>query len=225
MTSHIDYPDKVPEKKTLLTELHYLPSLEFFCHAISANKIIVEAHEHYQKQSYRNRCYINTDKGVQLLTVPIIKPTSKMKARNIEIDYKTRWQNVHWRTIQSAYAKAPYFEHYSESLKKIIYQKHLFLFDLNLHLLSFCLNSLKLVVPVSETVSYQDKAEQEIFDLRGLISSKNRSKTSSCYKAVAYYQVFGNAFVSNLSLIDLLFCAGPASLQILKASQKVDLNK
>ena len=217
--------EKASDKSSVLIELHYLPSLEFFCQVISAKNLILEAHEHYEKQSYRNRCYINTDKGRQMLTVPVVKPNLKISIRNVQIDYRSHWQNIHWRTIQSAYAKAPFFEHYSGGLKKLIYQKHEFLFDLNGQLLSFCLDNLKLKLLISETVSYQEKAEQQIFDLRGLISSKNQSKLPSYYQPMPYHQVFGNAFVSNLSLIDILFCAGPASLQILKASQKVDLNK
>jgi hypothetical protein len=202
-----------------------LPSLEFFCALIGREHLILETQEHYEKQSYRNRCYINTDKGIQLLTVPVSKPASKIPSKDVRIDYQTNWQNIHWRTIQSAYAKAPFFEHYSESLKKIIFQYQEFLLDLNKNLLSFCLKSLKLNFSISESVSYEKEVSNEILDLRSAINAKNKGNDSSIYQSKDYYQVFGNAFVSNLSLIDLLFCAGPDSLRILKASQKVDLNK
>ena len=202
-----------------------MPSLEFFCALIGREHLILETQEHYEKQSYRNRCYINTDKGVQSLTVPVKKPAGKIPAKDVRIDYQTNWQNIHWRTIQSAYAKAPFFEHYSESLKKIIYQDQEFLLDLNKNLLSFCLKSLKLTISISESVSYEKEVSHEILDLRSAINAKNKGNDSSIYQSKDYYQVFGNAFVSNLSLIDLLFCAGPDSLRILKASQKVDLNK
>jgi hypothetical protein len=157
--------------------------------------------------------------------VPVSKPAGKIPSKDVRIDYQTNWQNIHWRTIQSAYAKAPFFEHYSESLKKIIYQDQEFLLDLNKNLLSFCLKSLKLNFSISESVSYEKEVSNEILDLRSAINAKNKGNDSSIYQSKDYYQVFGNAFVSNLSLIDLLFCAGPDSLRILKASQKVDLNK
>lgn len=215
----------MPTPNSILIELHYLPSLEFFCALIGREHLILETQEHYEKQSYRSRCYINTDKGIQLLTVPVSKPTGKIPSKDVRIDHQTNWQNIHWRTIRSAYAKAPFFEHYSESLKKIIYQDQEFLLDLNKNLLSFCLKSLKLNFSISESVSYEKEVSNEILDLRSAINAKNKGNDSSIYQSKDYYQVFGNAFVSNLSLIDLLFCAGPDSLRILKASQKVDLNK
>lgn len=215
----------MPTPNSILIEMHYLPALEFFCALIGREHLILETQEHYEKQSYRNRCYINTDKGIQLLTVPVSKPAGKILSKLTRIDYQTNWQNIHWRSIQSAYAKAPFFEHYSESLKKIIYQDQEFLLDLNKDLLSFCLKSLKLTISISESVSYEKEVSNEILDLRSAINAKNKGNDSQIYQSKDYYQVFGNAFVSNLSLIDLLFCAGPDSLRILKASQKVDLNK
>ncbi len=217
--------NKSAPNKVVIIEPHYLPSLAFFCGIISADEVVLEVKEHFEKQSCRNRCYINTDKGIQLLSVPITKTETKMVSKNVRIDYQSRWQNIHWRTIQSAYAKAPFYEHYSEALKEIIYQKHEFLFTLNLNILSLCLKNLKLSIPISETVSYEKEVGKEIKDLRSIINAKKHDKALSFYNSVPYYQVFGNTFVNNLSLIDLLFCAGPDSLRILKASQKVDLNK
>ncbi len=212
-------------KKPILIELHYIPSIEFFCAILGCNELWLETQEYYEKQTYRNRCYIKTDKGIQILTVPVIKPEGKVISRNVKIDYQTRWQSIHWRTIQAAYAKAPFFEHYSENLKKILFEDHEFLWDLNRNLLSFCLKSLKLNFSISESVSYEKNSENSWVDYRSLIKAKKQGIESNFFKSVPYYQVFGNGFVSNLSLIDLLFCTGPDSLRIIKASQKVDLNK
>jgi hypothetical protein len=211
--------------KVALIEPHYLPSLEFFCSILSFDKLVLEVTEHYVKQTYRNRCYINTDKGIQVLTVPIVRPTTKIIMMSARIDSQSNWQNIHWRSIQSAYAKAPFFEHYSDKLKNIIYYEHEFLVDLNAALLSFCLANLKLTIPISETMSYGNNVGKEITDLRNTIIAKNQSESSTFYQPITYLQVFGNAFVKNLSLIDLLFCAGPDSLRILRTSQKIDLNK
>jgi hypothetical protein len=216
---------KARHENSILIEPHYLPSLEFFVSVVACENLILEIHGHYEKQSYRNRCYLNTDKGAQLLTVPIINQTGKVALKCIRVDYRSRWQNIHWRTIQSAYSKAPFFEHYSEPLKKIIFEGYEFLIDLNKHILSFCLKSIKVNLMLAETVSYQTEVENGILDLRSSLDAKKRDNNSTIYNPVPYGQVFGNAFVKNLSLIDLLFCAGPDSLRILKASQKVDLNK
>lgn len=208
-----------------LIEPHYLPSLEYFCALLPFDKLILEKHEHYIKQSFRNRCYINTANGVEMLVVPLSEKHGKVPLKDIPIDYSKKWQNNHWRGIQSAYAKAPFFEHYSDPLRKIIFSDHQLLSDLNLALLSFCLRSLKIEKEVSETVSYEKSVGEDIYDLRSSITPKEGYSGRPYYKPVAYHQVFGSAFAENLSIVDLLFSEGPLSLAILKASQKEILNK
>jgi len=208
-----------------LIEPHYLPSLEYFSMLLRFDKLILEKNEHYVKQSFRNRCYINTANGVEMLVVPLSEKHGKVPLKNIRINYNTKWQNNQWRGIQSAYAKAPFFEHYSDTLKDIIFDNHQFLYDLNLALLSFCLRSLNLEKEISETVSYEKEVGKDIFDLRSVITPKQAFSERSYYKAIPYYQVFGSAFAENLSCVDLLFSEGPRSLAILQASQKEILNK
>ena len=80
-----------------------------------------EQHENYVKQSYRNRCHVLTAQGVVPLSIPVLRGNSKDKTRitQIEIDYTQKWHNVHWRTIQAAYGRAPYFEFYSDYLREV----------------------------------------------------------------------------------------------------------
>ena len=207
---------------TALIELHFLPSLEYFCALQKFDQIILEKHEHYSKQSYRNRCYINTSNGIRMLTVPLTEKNGKVSVKDVRIDYSTKWQNNQWRTLQSAYKNAPFFEHYEESLHHHIYKNHPFLFDLNFSLLSFCLTSLKSNLKVSESVAYVKAPEQNIKDLRLVIQAKKAYSGRALYKPTAYHQVFGNMFVPNLSLIDLLFCEGPNAGRLILASQATD---
>ncbi len=212
-------------KTTCLIEPHYLPSLEYFCALLYFDKLILEKNEHYIKQSFRNRCYINTANGVEMLVVPLSEKHGKVPLRDIRIDYTKKWQNNHWRGIQSAYTKAPFFEHYSDALRDIIFSDHHFLHDLNLALLSFCLRNMNLEKEVSETVSYEKSLIEDIYDLRSSITPKEAYSERPYYQPVPYHQVFGSAFAENLSFVDLLFSEGPGSLAILKASQKEILNK
>lgn len=205
--------------KSALIELHYLPSLEYFCALQEYSTIQFEKHEHFVKQSYRNRCYINTAQGVEMLTVPLTNKHGKVPISQVKIDYSIKWQNNHWRTIESAYRKAPFFEYYSDELKKIIYDNHAFLFELNLDLLSFCLKSISFQPLLSVSVAYEKSPESSIHDLRSLIQAKIPYSERSFYKPASYYQVFGNHFASNLSLIDLLFCEGPRSGSLILASR------
>ena len=203
-----------------LIEPHYLPCLEYFCALLPFDKLVLEKHEHYIKQSLRNRCHINTAQGPTMLVVPLTANHGKVAFKDVQIDNTGKWQNNHWRSIQSAYAKAPFFEHYAPELRNVIYRDFVFIFDLNLAVLSFCLKSLGLRKELSETKGYERDAGLQVCDLRSRITSKKPYSSRPFYEPKPYYQVFGNAFASNLSLIDLLFCEGPNSLTTLRASRK-----
>jgi hypothetical protein len=206
--------------KSALIELHYLPSLEYFCALRNFDEVIFEKHEHFVKQSYRNRCYINTSQGIEMLSVPLAEKHSKSLIKDIKIDYTKKWQNNQWRTIESAYRNAPYYEHYAEEIEKAIYKNYTFLFDLNLHLLSFCLQSLKWNLATSVSVSYEQNADKNYTDLRSAINAKKTHLERSFYQPIPYYQVFGSHFVENLSLLDSLFCEGPHTSHLISQSRK-----
>lgn len=207
---------------TALIELHFLPSLEYFCALDKFDQIVLEKHEHYVKQSYRNRCYINTSQGVRVLTVPLTEKHGKVSVQDIRIDHSTKWEISLLRTLHSAYKSAPFFEHYEEEVHKQINKKHQFLFDLNLSLLSFCLKSLRSDLKISESVAYEKTPDSTVQDLRSAIQAKKAYSGRSFYKSVPYPQVFGNMFVPNLSFIDLLFCEGPNAGRLIRASKATD---
>jgi len=161
-----------------------------------------------------------TSQGKNILTIPLTEKHGKVRISDVRIDQSSRWQIIQWRTLLSVYAKAPYFEHYRDALEKIIFSKTDFLYDLNFNLLSFCLQSLKMKIPVSESVTYEQKPDLSISDLRSQIHPKMDYSTRPFYRPVPYLQVFGNTFVENLSVIDLLVSEGPHSHRHLKASGK-----
>ncbi|MEJ0030960.1 MAG: WbqC family protein [Bacteroidota bacterium] len=203
----------------LLIDLHLVPSLEYFCVLSGYDNIIFEKHEHYVKQSYRNRCYINTAQGVKSLVVPLTNKHGKVSYADVAIDYSTRWQNVFWRTIESAYRNSPYFEHYADDLNKIIYSNKSLIFDFNLELLSFCLVALKWSRHLSVTTHYEKIVKEPFSDLRSAITTRNTYIVRGFYRPTPYYQVFGNGFEENLSVLDLLFCAGPDAGRVLLESR------
>ncbi|WP_460880799.1 WbqC family protein [Pontibacter rugosus] len=175
----------------------------------------LEAHENYIKQSYRNRCHVLTAQGVQPLSVPVIKGNSsaKIPIQEIEIDYSQKWQQVHWRTIQAAYGRAPYFEFYSDYLREVYERQPKFLFELNVDLLKLYLKLLKLDKPLSYTAIYQVQPPDHVLDLRNKVHPKIYPDN---LHVKTYTQVFGKQFVPELSIIDLLFTQGPASISYLK---------
>ena len=226
----------------LTIELHYLPCLAYFAALLPRAEVRLEAHETYQKQSYRNRCYVQGPHGVTRLTVPVRESRRGLPVRQVRIDDYPRWPRDHWRTLEAAYRKAPFFDHYAGGFEKILGtpidwttgapmgspidalegsppgQSFLFLFDLNLALLTLCLQLLGAPPRLTRTLTYQPAGETAGHDLRDVIHPKKPAFVAETYHPVAYQQNFGRTFAPNLSILDLLFCAGPAARHILRQS-------
>jgi hypothetical protein len=202
---------------TALIELQYLPPVSYFSALSKFSEIVVEKHEHYEKQTFRNRCYINTSQGRAALIVPLTSKSGKVTITDVKVDYTQKWLNNHWRAIQSAYRKAPFYEYYSDDLHDVLFKKVDFLYDLNLQLLTLCLKWMKWNLAISESLTYE-KSPVSIVDMRSVINPKKSEAMAQFYQPAVYYQVFGSKFVENLSLIDLIFCEGPGARVIIQAS-------
>lgn len=203
---------------TGLIDLQYLPSLEFFTFLLKYDTILVEKEEHFIKQTYRNRCHIVGANKVERLIVPVIGGNKKIKVRDIKIDYSQKWVNVHWRALQSAYGKAPFFEFFSEAYEKVLRKNDKYLFDLNWNILTLCLDLLRMEKNIEFTHSYIPDPNGDITDMRSFIHPKKDFRERDLYHPEPYHQVFGKGFVANMSIIDLLFCEGPNAINILRRS-------
>lgn len=210
---------KTLDTQPVLIELQYLPNIEFFTCLQSFSEIIIESNENYVKQSYRNRCYILGSNKTEMLVVPVIDGNKKIMIKDIKIDYSQRWDVNHWRTISTAYGKSPFYEFYSDYLKAIYEKKHTFLWDLNFEMLTMCLKLLRINKTISQTQNYEKEANSTVFDARNMLNPKNGINHSQFYQPSPYQQNFGNEFVPNLSIIDLLFCRGNQASEILKKSK------
>ncbi len=185
-----------------------------------SKRIIIERHEHYVKQSYRNRFQILGANGVQQLTIPITGKHSHVAITDVRIDCSQKWMNNHWRSVTSAYRKAPFFEHYADDLNKVLMKKQPFLYDLSYELLTICLNWLRLEIPIIETETYEITPAIGISDLRNSLLAKKPESYLPYFEPTPYVQMFGSSFVKNLSLIDLIFCEGPGARQLVQGSAR-----
>lgn len=190
----------------ILLSTAYFPSAEYFSLIKNADTVFIEQEENYIKQTYRNRCKILTSNGVLKLSVPVMKgPELKAQLKDIVIDYSKRWQQVHLRAITSAYSRSPYFQFYSDHLWKILLKNHRFLLDLNDDLLFKCLEFLNINKCILHTSLFQPDLGLAQ-DFRYRISPKKGSGITFR----PYMQVFGdNEFITDLSILDLLFNMGP----------------
>ena len=207
----------VPQPANLLIELHYLPCIDYVSGLIRFGRVQVEAHEHYQKQSYRNRCYIRTANKIDTLTVPVQRGTHHQPIRAVRVNKEQNWQTHHWRCLQAAYGKAPFFEYYAPYFEPVYQKDWTFLFDLTYELLTICLKLIRIPISLNLTEWYQKNPPVGLFDARAAVNPGKGAETYIFHDPVAYTQNFGQTFAPNLSIIDLLFCQGPSVSDVLWA--------
>lgn len=195
----------------ILVSTAYLPPVEYFSLISHAEEIFIEREENYLKQSYRNRCYILSVHGPQLLTVPVyLGSQHKTPVKDIRIDYSKRWQQVHLGAIIASYGSSPYFQFYFEKIEKIISGRNDFLFDLNLELIESVIKMLRIDSKIRYTTDFTRAGESEN-DFRYKISPKRGSH----YLSKEYRHVFEpeGRFINMLSIIDLIFNMGPEAVE------------
>ncbi len=203
---------------SIAIDLHYLPSLEFFAAIADADELLIFPKDLYQRQSYLNRTRILLANKVETLSVPIIGRRPKLPMDQIRIDYGQKWQAIHLRGLQSAYGKAPFFEFFFPYIQDIINSEAESLWGLNQKLLTICLKLLR--IPVKISVSPQREIFEDMIDIRGRIVPGVPFSERNYYESAPYSQLFGKNFEPNLSILDLLFCAGPEAGKILRESIK-----
>lgn len=197
----------------------YLGNIRWFS-KLCFSECVIDMHEHYVKQSFRNRCEILAPAGRTTLTVNVVKGRNddKTAVRDARIDYSKRWQHQHRQALVSAYANSPYFDHYWPDLEPFYTKRFDFLIDLNVPLTETMLRLMGSDVRINFSDAYLEP-DGNFIDLRDAISPKPRlDKPDPLFRPAPYWQVFGGAFEANLSVVDLLFCEGPRALEVIHDS-------
>ena len=178
----------------------------------------LEACENYQKQSYRNRCYILAGDGVQMLQVPVVHGAD-MAITRVRVDYSTPWVVRTQRALDTAYETSAYYYYYRDELFSLLEAKPQTLWELNLSTIRFLLKKTGIACELSPTAGFIGP-DMEADDFRFSIHPK-RSDTVLANLGLdrPYYQVFRDrmgGFTPKLSCLDLLFNEGPDSIMWLK---------
>jgi hypothetical protein len=204
--------------KRIALDLHYLPCLEYFTVLRGVDELFLFPGDRYERQSFFNRTSILLANKVHTLSVPIQGRRPRISLREVRIDSEQKWVNNHLRGIQSGYGKAPFFEYFFPYFEDAFKRGDTQLWDLNLNLLTICLKLLRW--PVKLTLVGNEGLPADVIDLRGQIVPSGSYLDRPFYQEVPYGQIFGPNFVSNLSILDLLFCLGGEADSLLAKSQK-----
>jgi|TARA_B110000259_G_scaffold174365_1_gene208600 hypothetical protein len=192
----------------------YFSPISQYSEIMHAAEVVFEMNDNFQKQSYRNRCYIFNTNGKQLLNIPVKHPVSgaRKKTQDTLLENATSWQNQHFKSLKTAYRNSPFFEFYVDDIAPIFEKKYTFLQDVNIDTFLFVSEALQINSAFKKTTSYNTALEN--YDFRNLAAIKNQTKI--CHKS--YIQMFDDThgFLPNLSILDLLFMEGPNAISFLE---------
>ena len=201
-------------EKGAVLPMFYLPPVEYFAELNIYNPdFLIERHEHFPKQTYRNRANIYSPDGLLTLVVPVVKGSkTHTSVKDVKISYDFNWQRLHWLSLQGCYRRSAYFEYYEDEFAIFYEAKEVFLFDLNEKLLRMLLKLLKINAHIKYTYTYEAHYSH-LKDFRESIHPKKLSQ----FRQKPYYQLFEDrhGFLKNLSIVDLLFNQGPQSINYL----------
>jgi hypothetical protein len=201
-------------------ELQYLPCLEYFTCILQYDRIYIDVEERYVKQTYRNRCNVLTTNKIDMLTVPVKGYDAGSPTKDILIDYSQDWIRRHLGCFKSAYGKSPFYEFYAPDLINIYQRRLAYLVDLNYELLTNCLRLVGIKKDIQYNLSGGELEESRVVNDISAINNKKAGNSFKYYQPAPYYQTFGNDFVQNLSIVDLLFNMGPEAKSVLLRSCK-----
>lgn len=192
----------------------YFPNILTFSYIVH-HPVCWEIEDNYQKQTFRNRTYICTDRGKHMLSIPIVhvgKNNGRQKYKEVALDNSYPWQRQHWRTLETAYRTSPFFEFYEDDIKPLYTNSFNSLMNFNLKTIETIFECLQLQMPNTTSDRFEEHPKDKI-DLRFLINAKLKHELTS----EPYVQVFGDrhGFIPNLSILDLLFNMGPNTVDYL----------
>jgi len=193
----------------------YFPNIAT-CAVMAQKDVIWEVHDNYQKQTFRNRTYICTDRGRLMLNIPIQHvggEQGRQKYQDVKLKNEYAWQRQHLKTLQTAYRTSPFFEFYEDELIPFFGRQFNYLLDMNFESLKLIADIIGLELPPEKTSSFEITVKNTN-DVRYLVNAKENLK----WGQGPYTQVFQerHGFIQNTSILDLLFNEGPNTLSYLK---------
>lgn len=214
---------EMAQQQAILLSTATFPPVQFFSKFLLFEKVFLEQHENFTKQTYRNRYEISGANGIISLIVPVVKGHGRnIKIRDLRISYDTEWQRNHWRTIFSAYNSSPFFKFYEDDLYPFFNEKWEFIFDFNLKIIELICELLEIETFPELTGNFEEIPENTLNFREALSPKKHRAAPDFQFNPQPYTQVFEerHGFMPNLSILDLLFNEGPNSLNILEVSKQ-----
>jgi hypothetical protein len=196
----------------------YFPPISYFAYLLSpkVSRITIEAKEHFVKQSIRSRCTVADPHGRLTLFVPKEKTGNRSVMDEVRCVEDAHWRRTHWRSLADSYRSSPYFEYYEDDFQPFFSETENRIFHIGQSSIRKVCALLRVPLEVEWTTEFHEG--HDVLDLRNAWNNKDYREHPPVAHLPRYIQVFEdrNEFLPDLSILDLLFCQGPKSLDYLR---------
>jgi hypothetical protein len=85
----------------MIIESMYFPPVSVLMEFKANHRITIDQGEYYRKGSFRNKCFLNSANGPQLLIVPLVKGKNNLQPmRDVKISYDENWPKHAHRSLK-----------------------------------------------------------------------------------------------------------------------------
>jgi hypothetical protein len=239
VSNHSEEKAKPGECRVAIHQPNYWPWLGYFHKmAICDIFVLLDDVQLSRGKSFTSRVKIKTSSGPAWLTVPVQGKSESLNITEARIVADARWRKKHWKTIDVNYCKAPYFSEIAPRIEALYAGDVQSLFELNRSSIEIAkdLLGIKTRLAVSSELNVAgggtEKLVETVASLNGNVYVTGEGAGSARYLEDSafgargitiqkqgfmhpvYSQLWGE-FIPNLSILDLLFSAGPQSLAVL----------
>jgi hypothetical protein len=230
--------------RTAIVQSNYIPWKGYFDLIDHVDNFVLLDEVQYTRRDWRNRNRIKTAGGTRWISIPVQtrgRYTQRIDATRI-VD--PSWARSHWSAIEQAYRATPYFESVAETLGPLYaFAGELErLSEVNRAFLRELCAQLGIATPITWSTDY-DTADDRSQRLLDICLATGATEYVSGPLARAYLDVDAfaaagvdvewfdysgypeypqphGAFDHAVSVVDVLFCAGPDSRRFLKQKEK-----
>jgi hypothetical protein len=238
-----------PPRSVAIVQSSYVPWKGYFDLINSVDEFVLYDDCQYTRQDWRNRNRIKTPNGTRWITIPVT--VNNLYEQRLDETHAAdpRWALRHWDTIRQAYRRAPYFAKYADKIEAAYMncRSERRLSKINRTLLEVICEILRIKTTLTWSTSYTTTGSrtERVVNLcteagATLYLSGPRARSyldTSLFKAaeieLRYFDYDGYPeypqlyppFEHNVTILDLLFNAGPTAQSLMKSFRAaVDLD-
>jgi hypothetical protein len=224
--------------RAVILQSNYLPWRGYFDLMHDADLFVFYDDVQYTKNDWRNRNRIKTPRGLEWLTVPVGKD-ERRRIDEVTLPDDGAWAEQHWRKLEEHYGTAPHFARYAPFFCDVyLGRRWTRLAELNRFLLTaIARDFLGITTAFADSANFAltGRKQERVLELLRAIGAHTyvsgpaardylepeRFRAAGIalvwkdYSGYPEYPQFHPPFAGDVSIVDLLFHAGPAAADLI----------